>query len=253
LRSASLFRNLDGLSQARREARMRIEDYMTDTDVKLSMPNNLTPEQEALWQQAFAAGNRAFEALELNEKDQLRWKYQRYIKSYIASVRSMDRQIGRMLDFLEANKLMENTIVIYSSDQGFYLGENGWFDKRWMDEVSPGAAVNAVARTYCPGTSSDALVQNIDFAPRCWPPPGEAKNAHARRQPSAIAGADASRPEPGIATCTTTSTKKRLSRRTPTACAQRATTGGHYQVTVGVIRPANRPGRSGESTVNRVR
>jgi len=163
---ASLFRNLDGLSQARREARMRIEEYMTDADVKLSMANNLTPGQAALWQQAFAAGNHAFETSELSEKDQLRWKYQRYIKSYIASVRSMDRQIGRVLDFLDANKLMENTIVIYSSDQGFFLGENGWFDKRWMDEVSSRVPLLVQWQgRIAPGTSSDALVQNIDFAP----------------------------------------------------------------------------------------
>ena len=66
----------------------------------------------------------------------MRWKYQRYIKRYIASVQSMDRQIGRLLDYLEQHDLMENTLVVYSSDQGFFLGENGWFDKRWMDEVS---------------------------------------------------------------------------------------------------------------------
>ena len=162
----SLFRNLDGLTHARRDARMRIADYMTDNDVKLKSGNSLTPQQSALWEQAFAAGNRQFVAAELSEEEELRWKYQRYVKSYAASVQSMDRQIGRLLDFLEANNLMENTIVIYSSDQGFFLGENGWFDKRWMDEVSSRVPLLMEWPGHIqPGTSSDVLVQNIDFAP----------------------------------------------------------------------------------------
>lgn len=162
----SLFRDLDGLTRARRDARMRIEDYMTDTDIKLSMAGNLTPEQQALWQQAFADGNRAFAAADMTAQDALRWKYQRYIKSYIASVQGMDRQIGRVLDYLEANDLMDNTLVVYSSDQGFFLGENGWFDKRWMDEVSSRVPLLMQWPGHIPaGTASDALVQNIDFAP----------------------------------------------------------------------------------------
>jgi|TARA_B110000503_G_scaffold92781_1_gene139874 arylsulfatase A-like enzyme len=163
---ATLFRDLDGLTQARRDARMRIEDYMTNTDVKLSMSRNLTPKQEALWQQAFAEGNRKYEEADLTAQEDLRWKYQRYIKSYAASVKSMDRQIGRLLDYLESNNLMANTIVLYSSDQGFFLGENGWFDKRWMDEVSSQVPLLMEWRGHIkPGTTSDALVQNIDFAP----------------------------------------------------------------------------------------
>src|SRR5512139_1380088 len=115
---------------------MRIEDYMTNNDVKLSSGNSLTAEQSVLWEQAFAAGNRQFAAAKLGKDEVLRWKYQRYIKSYAATVASMDRQIGRLLDYLQARGLMENTIIVYSSDQGFFLGENGWFDKRFMDEVS---------------------------------------------------------------------------------------------------------------------
>ena len=163
---ATLFRDLDGLTQARREARMRIEDYMTNTDVKLSMSRNLTPQQEALWQKAFAEGNRRYEEADMTVQEELRWKYQRYIKSYAASVKSMDRQIGHLLDYLESNNLMENTIVLYSSDQGFFLGENGWFDKRWMDEVSSQVPLLMEWQGHIkPGTTSDALVQNIDFAP----------------------------------------------------------------------------------------
>ncbi len=163
---ASLQRDMQVLNQARREARMSIFEYMTDNDVKLSMTKNLTPAQAALWEQAFGAGNREFEAAELSASDALSWKYQRYIKSYLASIQSMDRQIGRLLKHLESHNLMENTIIVYTSDQGFFLGENGWFDKRWMDEVS--SRIPLVMQwqgRIAPGQSTDALVQNIDFAP----------------------------------------------------------------------------------------
>jgi arylsulfatase A-like enzyme len=162
----TLLRPMHGLNRARREARMRIADYMTDNDVKLSMGNKLTPAQAALWQQAFAAGNLQFAASELNAEEELLWKYQRYVKSYIASVQSMDRQIGRLLDYLQQQGLLENTLIVYSSDQGFFLGENGWFDKRWMDEVSSRVPLLMQWEGHiAPGTSSNALVENIDFAP----------------------------------------------------------------------------------------
>jgi arylsulfatase A-like enzyme len=162
----TLLRDLGSQTRARREARMRIAEYMTDNDVKLKQGNPLTPEQEALWHAAFDDGNRRYVEADLSGDDALRWKYQRYIKTYAASVRSMDRQIGRLLDYLEANDLMENTLVVYSSDQGFFLGENGWFDKRWMDEVSSRVPLlMSWPGHIAPGTTSGALVQNIDFAP----------------------------------------------------------------------------------------
>jgi len=163
---ATLQRDLQGLILARRDARMTIADHMTDNDVKLSMTRNLTSEQAALWEQAFGKGNRDFENSELSGTEELRWKYQRYIKGYLASIQSMDRQIGRLLDHLDSQKLMDNTIVIYTSDQGFFLGENGWFDKRWMDEVSSRTPLLMQWQgRIAPGQSTDALVQNIDFAP----------------------------------------------------------------------------------------
>ena len=163
---ATLQRDLRRSNRARREARMSIADDMTNNDVKLSMTGNLTPEQARLWEQAFGPGNREFEKRELSASEELRWKYQRYIKSYLASIQSMDRQIGRLLDYLEAQQMMENTIVIYTSDQGFFLGENGWFDKRWMDEVSSRIPLLMQWQgRIAPGRSTEALVQNIDFAP----------------------------------------------------------------------------------------
>ena len=102
----------------------------------------------------------------MQERDLVRWKYGRYLKDYLRTIASLDDGVGRVLDYLEANGLAENTIVIYSSDQGFYLGENGWFDKRWMYDIS--AQMPLLVRwpgVVAAGAESDALAQNLDFAP----------------------------------------------------------------------------------------
>ena len=162
----TLLRDLSSEVAARREARMSIADWMTNNDVKLSMPDNLTPHQATLWEKAFAAGNAQHARVEPQGDDNTRWKYQRYVKTYAASVKSMDREIGRLLDYLQANDLDENTLIVYTSDQGFFLGENGWFDKRWMDEVSSRVPLLIQWPGHVQaGSVSDALVQNIDFAP----------------------------------------------------------------------------------------
>ncbi len=162
----SLLRDLSHTSIPRQNARMSIGEHMGDNDVKLSMPGNLDEQQAALWQQAFGPGNMAYAAQTLSQDEQTRWKYQRYLKTYLASIRGMDRQIGRLLDHLDANGLADNTLIVYTSDQGFFLGENGWFDKRWMDEIS--ARVPLLMQwsgTIPAGISSNDLVQNIDYAP----------------------------------------------------------------------------------------
>ncbi len=126
----------------------------------------MTDEQRARWDAAYGPKNEAFYNSHLQGKDLVRWKYQRYIKDYLRCVASVDDNVGRLLDYLDDANLSENTIVVYSSDQGFYLGEHGWYDKRWIYEESfrmpllvkwPGLAR--------PGTRVSALVQNIDFAP----------------------------------------------------------------------------------------
>jgi len=162
----TLLRDLSRETTGRREARMTISEYMTDQDVKLEPAKYLNPEQLQLWEQAFAAGNRAYRDADLSDEDRVRWKYQRYVKTYIAAVQGMDRQIGRLLDYLDRKGLTDNTLIIYTSDQGFFLGENGWFDKRWMDEVSSRVPLLIQwTGKIAPGTVTDALVQNIDFAP----------------------------------------------------------------------------------------
>ncbi len=102
----------------------------------------------------------------MKDDDLTRWKYQRYIKNYLRTIRAVDENIGRTLDYLEESGLAENTIVIYSSDQGFYLGEHGWYDKRWMLEES--LFMPFVIRwpnVIEPGSVPAAMIQNIDYAP----------------------------------------------------------------------------------------
>jgi len=95
-----------------------------------------------------------------------RWKYQRYIKNYLRCIVALDENVGRLLDYLDEAGLADNTIVIYSSDQGFYLGEHGWYDKRWMFEES--LAMPFLIRwpgVVEPGVRSEAMIQNLDHAP----------------------------------------------------------------------------------------
>ncbi|BDS07934.1 hypothetical protein NT6N_29740 [Oceaniferula spumae] len=130
----------------------------------------MTREQKNKWDAAYGPKNKPFiaalKAKTLSDDEILKWKYQRYIKDYLRCIRAVDENIGRMLDYLEKNGLAENTIVIYSSDQGFYLGEHGWYDKRWMFEESlkmpflirwPGVVKS--------GTRPQEMIQNIDYAP----------------------------------------------------------------------------------------
>ena len=93
-------------------------------------------------------------------------KFQCYIKDYLRCVAGVDKAVGQMLDYLEENKLMDNTIIIYTSDQGFYLGEHGWFDKRWMYEESFRMPfVISYPKVIKPKTTNSNLLLNIDFAP----------------------------------------------------------------------------------------
>ena len=130
----------------------------------------MNAEQRAAWDAQYEPENQAFlakmKAGALSQKDIVRWKYQRYIKDYLRTIAAVDESVGRILDYLDENGLRENTVVIYSSDQGFYLGEHGWYDKRWMFEES--LKMPFLVRwpgVIAPGTKSTALIQNIDYAP----------------------------------------------------------------------------------------
>jgi len=126
----------------------------------------MTPEQKAAWNAAYEPRNRRFREADPQGDDRVRWYYQRYIKDYLRCIAGVDDSVGRLLDWLDASGLSENTLVIYCSDQGFYLGEHGWFDKRWMYEESLGMPFLArwPARIAA-GTRVPQMIQNIDYAP----------------------------------------------------------------------------------------
>jgi arylsulfatase A-like enzyme len=125
----------------------------------------MNPEQMKAWDNVYDPIIKHFYEENLSGEDLVRFKYQRYLQDYLACIAAVDKSVGEILDFLKENGLDKNTIVIYASDQGFYLGEHGWFDKRWMFEQSyrtpllvqwPGVTK--------PGSVNDDMVSNIDFA-----------------------------------------------------------------------------------------
>jgi len=148
-----------------REQEMTIAHHLTDSDLKLLPPPNLTPSQLERWNSAYAPVNADFLADRLEGTALVRWKYQRYIADYLRTVAAIDDNLGRVLDYLDATGLARNTVVIYSSDQGFFLGDHGWFDKRWMYEESLRTPLlvrwPGVVR---PGSVNADLVQNLDYA-----------------------------------------------------------------------------------------
>ncbi|GAB1855459.1 hypothetical protein MHTCC0001_02930 [Flavobacteriaceae bacterium MHTCC 0001] len=101
----------------------------------------------------------------LSDEEKMKWKYQRYMQDYLGCISSVDDNVGRVLDYLKESGLEENTIVVYTSDQGFYLGEHGWFDKRFIyDESFKTPLLIRWPNKITAGTTSDEMVQNLDFA-----------------------------------------------------------------------------------------
>jgi arylsulfatase A-like enzyme len=135
-----------------------------------ALVNNLgrmNPEQRAAWDAAYVPVNEDFKKKypDMNEEDLMRWRYQRYMQDYLGCIASVDEGVGRVLDYLEANGLAENTIVVYTSDQGFYLGEHGWYDKRFIyDESFKTPLLVKWPGVIAPGSRSTQMVQNLDFA-----------------------------------------------------------------------------------------
>ena len=129
-------------ARAAEAAAMRVGVHMDSTDMKCEMPD------------------------EMPEADLRRWAYQRYIKDYLRVVQSVDDNVGRLLDYLDAEGLAENTVVVYTSDQGFFLGDHGWYDKRFMYEESLKMPfVLRYPAEVAPGSVNDGIVLNVDFAP----------------------------------------------------------------------------------------
>ncbi len=186
----TLFDDYSGRGTAAREAEMNIlEDMNWAGDSKIypevmdalgipdksgwdkrAFENNLgrmTPGQRASWDSVYGPMNDEFRRKypTMTEKEKMQWRYQRYMQDYLGCIAAVDENVGRLLDYLDEKGLAENTLVIYTSDQGFYLGEHGWFDKRFIYNESfltpllvrwPGVIGK--------GTVCDEMVQNLDFA-----------------------------------------------------------------------------------------
>lgn len=161
----TLFDDYTGRGKAEHQQDMTIARTMDERDLKFVPPRELTPEQLHAWNAYYQPRNEAFRKANLTGRDLVRWKYNRYMHDYLGCIKAVDESVGRLLRFLDESGLAGNTIVVYSSDQGFYLGEHGWFDKRWIFEESLRTPLlirwPAVA---APGSVNRDLVSNLDFA-----------------------------------------------------------------------------------------
>lgn len=188
---ATLFDDFKGRGTAAKTAEMNILKHMSwagdnkispaimdELGLKAFMPwdqaafnnnrNRMSSEERAAWDMVYNPIMEDFKKNypKMSQEDLMRWRYQRYMQDYMGTVAAVDDGVGKLLDYLKKNGLDDNTIVIYTSDQGFYLGEHGWFDKRFMYEESLRTPLLVRFPAEVPaGTTSDALVQNLDFAP----------------------------------------------------------------------------------------
>lgn len=163
----TLFEDFSGRGPASSKNTMSIaKDLRPGSDLKLGQPGGFMPDQLRKWNAHYQPRNQAFKEANLEGKDATRWNYQRYAKDYLRCVKGVDQQLGRVLDYLDSSGLAENTIVIYTADNGWYLGEYGWYDKRWMYELS--LRVPLVIRWpdhIKPESVNEQIVSNLDFAP----------------------------------------------------------------------------------------
>ncbi len=136
--------------------------------MKVVKVNKLTKKQRDRIEKAYSEENKQLydRYNQMSEKERLRWKYQRYVKDYLRVVRSVDDGVGKIMTYLKQKNLIDNTVIIYSADQGFFLGENGWYDKRWIYEESLRMPlIIHWPDGIKPASVSKQLVQNIDLAP----------------------------------------------------------------------------------------
>lgn len=187
---ATLFDDYSGRSSAAGEAETNLLEHMNwagdsrikpevmkelgipptsdwDTMAYHSQMGRMTPEQRANWEKFYDPINEELKKKypTMSKKDLMSWRYQRYMQDYLGSIASVDEGVGRVLDYLEQNDMTDNTIIVYTSDQGFYLGEHGWFDKRFIyDESFKTPLLISWPDRIKPATQSDELVQNLDFA-----------------------------------------------------------------------------------------
>ena len=171
----TLFDDYGNRADAAKQATMRIADDMRlKEDLKIYDPESnygrmmtgrMSDAEKAAWLDAYKKVNDEFADAKLEGDALVRWKYQRYMKDYLNTVQSVDDSVGELLDYLEKSGLADNTVVIYASDNGFYLGEHGWFDKRFMYEQS--LKVPFLVRwpnVAKAGSVDERIVSNVDFA-----------------------------------------------------------------------------------------
>jgi arylsulfatase A-like enzyme len=182
----TLFDDYSGRGSAAKQQEMTILNHMTlSSDLKIDPEdlndiypqdersinaykynyNRLNDQQRIEWNRAYIPMMEEFKNNPPEGRDLLKWKYQRYLHDYLACIASVDDNVGRLLDYLKVSGLDKNTIVIYTSDQGFYLGEHGWFDKRFMYEES--LRTPLIVRwpdRIKPGSRCEQMVLNLDLA-----------------------------------------------------------------------------------------
>lgn len=165
---ATLHDNYQGRADAIRECQQKVATDLTRRDLKLEPPTGLTGPQRNQW-----LGVKPTEVeietdgkkITLTGAELVAWKYQRYLQDYLACVQSVDDSVGRILDWLDSHDLARNTIVIYTSDQGFFLGDHGLYDKRFMYEESIKMPFLIRGPGVKPGSTIHAMAVNVDFAP----------------------------------------------------------------------------------------
>jgi arylsulfatase A-like enzyme len=164
----TLFDDYATRSRAAPEQEMTLRDHMRiEHDMKMGdPPQRLNDEQRAAWETAYGPKREAFKTEKPEGDTMLRWIYKRYMEDYLGCIAAVDESVGQILDYLDESGLAENTVVVYTSDQGFFLGDHGWYDKRFMYEES--LRMPLVVRypeQIESGSVSENIVSNLDFAP----------------------------------------------------------------------------------------
>lgn len=186
----TLFDNYEGRGRAAKESEMNLLAHMNwagDSKIypsvmdELGIPENSNwdkgafareagrqnAEQRAAWDTVYAPMNEEFKKnyKNMSQEELMKWRYQRYMQDYLGCIAAVDEGVGKVLKYLDDNGLAENTIVVYTSDQGFYLGEHGWFDKRFIyDESFKTPLMVRWPAVIQPGSVNNQMVQNLDFA-----------------------------------------------------------------------------------------
>ena len=178
---ATLFDDYKGRGRASKEQDMSIEHTFTDDwDLKLltrdemlrdttnrlyKVYKRMPEEVQDKWDEVYAPRIEEYRSGKLTGSNLVSWKYQQYMRDYLATAMSVDESVGRLMKHLESIGELDNTIIVYTSDQGFFLGEHGWFDKRFMYEETRMPLLIRYPRSITAGSESKALCMNIDFAP----------------------------------------------------------------------------------------